>query len=156
MQTTAGALSTASPVESSAESVLHALMTISRLMRQRMAHDGVDPGTFWLLKGLAANDALRVTELAALANLDASTVSRHVAQLHRTGLIERSQDPADGRAQRVAISAAGRDLLHDGLSRRRELLINSLNGWNTEDVETLDRLLSRLMDDIDNSELEQA
>lgn len=143
-------------VAASAESVLHALMTISRLMRQRMAHDGADPGTFWLLKGLAANDALRVTELAALANLDASTVSRHVAQLHRTGLIERSPDPADRRAQRVAISPAGRDLLQDGLARRRELLINSLADWQASDIETLDRLLSRLMNDIDDPELEQA
>lgn len=153
---TSGTLAPESQTTASAESVLHALMTISRLMRQKMSHDGVDPGTFWLLKGLAANDALRVTELAALANLDASTVSRHVAQLHRTGLIERSPDPADGRAQRVAISPAGRDLLQDGLARRRELLINSLAGWTPTDIGTLDQLLSRLMDDIDTSELEQA
>lgn len=139
------------------ESVLHALMTISRLLRQRIAGDHVDAGTFWLLKALSAHEWLRVTELAALANLDASTVSRHVAQLHRSGLIERSQDPADGRAQRVAISSAGRELLLEGLARRQAVLSRSLDGWDTSDIETLGELLTRLAGGIENdTELERA
>jgi DNA-binding MarR family transcriptional regulator len=144
---------TASPEES----VLHALMTIGRLMRQRVQGDEMEPGTFWLLKGLAAHDALRVTELAALANLDASTVSRHVQQLHRVGLIDRTPDPDDGRAQRVALSSRGRSLLHDGLARRRALLGKSFDGWNRTEIETLDTLLARLVGDLENNtELEKA
>ena len=50
---------------------------------------------------------MRVTDLAGCANLDTSTVSRHVAQLQRTGLIERTPDPDDRRAQRVELTAAG-------------------------------------------------
>lgn len=143
-------------VDSLVESVLYGLMTIGRLLRQRMQGDGVDSGTFWLLKGLAAHDALRVTELAALANLDASTVSRHVAQLHRSGLIERSQDPDDGRAQRVALSLAGRELLNESLARRRALLSRSLDRWDQTEIETFDRLLTRFVADIENNvELEQ-
>jgi DNA-binding MarR family transcriptional regulator len=139
------------------ESVLHALMSIGRLMRQRLAGDSMEPGTFFLLKGLASQDAMRVTELAAMANLDASTVSRHVQQLHRSGLIERSPDPDDGRAQRVALSPQGRALLHDGLGRRRALLGRSLEGWDPSDVETLDRLLARLVDSVEhNTGREQA
>ena len=136
--------------------MLYALMSIGRLMRQRLHGDDMDPATFWLLKGLASHDALRVTELAALSNLDASTVSRHVQQLHRSGLIERTPDPDDGRAQRVALSDRGRSLLHQGLARRRALLSKSLDGWDPDDIEALDKLLARFVGNLEhNSELEQ-
>jgi len=139
------------------ESVLYALMTIGRLLRQRMQSDGVDPSTFWLLKGLSSQGSMRVTELATLASLDASTVSRHLQQLHRAGLIERTQDPNDGRAQRVALSAEGRHLLDQGAARRRELLSRSLADWNDHDLATFDALLTRFVSNIErNTELEKA
>jgi len=132
------------------------LMAVGRLMRQRFHGDVLDPGTFWLLKGLAAHDAMRVTELATLVNLDASTVSRHVQQLHRSGLIERTQDPADGRAQRVALTEHGRDELRNGLARRRAILSRSFEDWQPADIEQLGQLLSRFVGNLEkNSELEQ-
>ena len=147
----------ATPQESAVESVLYALMTIGRVLRQRIQGDGLDPGAFWLLKVLSTQDAMRVTELAALANLDASTVSRHVSQLHRSGLIDRTPDPDDGRAQRVALSASGRQILRDGLVRRRTLLSTSLEGWDQSDIETFDKLLARFVGDVENiTELEKA
>ena len=131
--------------------MLYALMTIGRLLRQRIQGDGLDPGTFWLLKGLAAHGAMRVTELAALANLDASTVSRHVQQMHRAGLIDRTQDPDDGRAQRVALSDQGRQLLERGLAHRRALLAQSLEDWDQHDIETFEALLTRFVGNIENN-----
>ncbi|MET0694465.1 MAG: MarR family transcriptional regulator [Propionibacteriaceae bacterium] len=143
--------------DAAVESVLYALMSIGRLLRQRVQGDGMDPGTFWLLKGLATTDAMRVTDLAAMANLDASTVSRHVQQLHRTGLIERTPDPDDGRAHRVALSTEGRALLNKSLVHRRELLSQSLEGWDAQDIEAFDTLLNRFVRNIENnSEVEQA
>jgi DNA-binding MarR family transcriptional regulator len=145
------------PPSSPEESVLYGLMSIGRLMRQRLHKDDMDPATFWLLKGLAQHGDQRVTELAAFANLDASTVSRHVQQLQRAGLIERTPDPADGRAQRVALSSLGRVRLQEGMARRRALLNRSFEGWDREDIRTLDRLLARFVGNIEhNSELEQA
>lgn len=145
--------STDAPVES----VLYSLMSIGRALRQRLQGDSVDPGTFWLLKGLAAHPALRVTELATFANLDASTVSRHVQQLHRTGLIERTPDPDDGRAQRVALSDRGREVLQQAMEQRRAILTRSLRDWDTSEIETFDRLLTRFVSEIEsNTELEHA
>ena len=37
----------------SVESVMHALMSVGRLMRQRPTDETLDPGTFWLLKTIA-------------------------------------------------------------------------------------------------------
>ncbi len=74
---------------------------------------------------------MRITELAGLVNLDPSTVSRHVAQLERSGLIERTPDPDDGRAQLVTVTDEGQQKLEAAFARRRELLARSLAEWDT-------------------------
>ncbi len=135
---------------SAVDSVMHALFSIGRLMRQRVEGDELEPGTFWLLKTLAAQGAMRVTDLAGSTNLDTSTVSRHVSQLQKSGLIERTPDPDDGRAQRVEPSAEGFRLLHQVMDRRRILLRRSLEGWDTSDISELDRLLARFVGNLEH------
>lgn len=133
----------------SVESLIHALLSISRLMRQRRQGETLDTGSFWLLKTLAASGPLRVTDLAACTNLDASTVSRHVAQLDGAGLIERTPDPVDGRAQRVKVSAPGAEKIEAALRSRRALLERCLESWEARDLEELDRLLTRFAADVE-------
>jgi EmrB/QacA subfamily drug resistance transporter len=53
----------------------------------------------------------RLKDLAALAGLDASTVSRETAHLIALGLVERRSDPLDGRAARLALTEQGRERL---------------------------------------------
>ena len=133
------------------------VMAGRRLLRQRVEGEQLDPGAFWLLKNIATQPR-RVTELAGCANLDASTVSRHITQLDRTGIVERIPDPDDRRAHQVQLTALGRQLLQDGFARRRELLGRALADWDPDDVAQLDRLLERLVADLDTlqTELEQA
>jgi DNA-binding MarR family transcriptional regulator len=142
----------------SVESLMHALLGIGRLMRQRGPGETLDSGTFWLMKTLATSGPLRVTDLAVCANLDASTVSRHVAQLHSAGLIERTPDPADGRAQRVKLSDAGTTRIKAALRSRRDLLEKCLESWEPRDLEELDRLLTRFAADVEavNQTMEKA
>jgi DNA-binding MarR family transcriptional regulator len=128
---------------------MHALMSIGRLIRQRGQGDTLDTGTFWLLKMLGANGAMRVTDLATCASLDPSTVSRHVTQLHRAGLIERTPDPDDRRAQRVQLSSLGLGQLDAAIRARMAVLERALNSWDPADVRELDRLLTRFVHDID-------
>lgn len=127
------------------DAMLTALMTVGRLMRQRQADDQVDPGTFWLLKTIAHQGPLRITELATISHLDTSTVSRHVAQLERNGLVDRSPDPADGRAQLVGISTDGQHQLDQAFERRREILESTLAGWESDDIATFERLLTKFV-----------
>jgi DNA-binding MarR family transcriptional regulator len=141
-----------------ADSVLLALMAVGRLMRQPVEGDLLDPGTFWLLKTVGAEGPMRVTELAGCSNLDTSTVSRHVAQLDRAGLVERTPDPADRRAHRIDLTSQGRETLQLAFSRRRALLSRALGTWEATDVAQLDHLLGRFVTDIENlnADLEQA
>ena len=125
---------------------MDALLGMGRLMRQRSQGETLDTGSFWLLRTLAASGPLRVTDLAVCASLDASTVSRHVAQLHGAGLIERAPDPVDGRAQRVKLSAAGA-----AIANALKVVSSTarLESWNPHDLAELDRLLTRLAADVD-------
>ena len=132
------------------DKVLAALMSIGRLMRQRFGgSSGLDPGTFWLLHTIRCEGTLRVTDLAARANLDASTVSRHVAQLDKTGLIERTPDPDDRRAQLVRMTDLGEQRLTADLRARTTLLERGLETWSMEDLDQLDRVLSRFVADVE-------
>jgi DNA-binding MarR family transcriptional regulator len=128
---------------------MHALLSIGRLMRQRGHGDTLDSGSFWLLRTLAASGPQRVTDLAVYAGLDASTVSRHVAQLHSAGLIERAPDPADGRAQRVKLTTAGVARIDAALRARRTLLEKCLESWQPNELDQLDRLLTRFAADVE-------
>lgn len=130
------------------DAMLTALMTVGRVMRQRQAGDTVDPGTFWLLKTVAHRGPMRITELATATNLDTSTVSRHVAQLERTGYVVRTPDPDDGRAQQVAISEVGQVQLDEAFQRRRDVIEATLAEWDPDDVAEFERLLTTFVSGI--------
>ena len=139
------------PDSHAVETVLHGLLSVGRMFRQGGAQDSLDPGTFWLLKTMASSGPLRVTEVASSVNLDPSTVSRHLSQMERSGLIDRTPDPADGRAQLVAVSAEGRQQLEAAFARRRELLARSLADWDPHDLAEFERLLNKFARAIESS-----
>jgi DNA-binding MarR family transcriptional regulator len=133
-----------------ADALLSALMTVGRLMRQRQADDQLDPGMFWLLKTIAHKGPMRISDLATAVHLDVSTVSRHVAQVERTGLVARTADPADGRAQLVGITDDGQQLLDQAFQRRRDLLESTLSGWEPDDIVEFERLLGKFVSGINS------
>ena len=126
------------------DSVLSTMMAIGRIMRQRLQGDQLEPATYWVLKHLAPGST-RITTLAASTQLDTSTVSRHVTQLEQSGLVERSKDPDDGRAQLIGLTEEGRTQLDGSTARRREVLTQSLEGWETAELADLERLLGRFV-----------
>ena len=135
-----------------ADAVLHGMMSIGRILKSGVAgKDQLDPGTFWLLKAIAGHGPLRVSEVASHVSLDPSTVSRHVAHLERTGLIDRTPDPDDGRAQLIAVSEAGRQRLHAAYQQRRDTLVRSLADWDVADVAEFERLLTKFVHSVEST-----
>ena len=57
-----------------------------------------------------ASDGLRIIDLCEDALLTQAGVSRLVSRLERRGLVERSDDPHDGRASRISLTAEGREV----------------------------------------------
>ena len=124
------------------------LMQAGRRLRSRHPEDRIDPSSFPLAKQLMGGEALRVSDLAARLDLDASTVSRQIKQLEDRGVVTRTADPADGRACLVALSSEGGDLLAAGLRRRFERIRAVLEPWSEQDRDQLQTLLTRLAHDL--------
>ena len=84
------------------------LLRRARAISSRLAgqlHPDLDGAAFGLLALLQDAGPLRASDLVARLGLDKSTVSRQVASLVGLGLVDRSADPDDGRAQVLTPSA---------------------------------------------------
>lgn len=104
----------------------------------------LDQHTFMLLDSVHERGPLRVQELAGSLGLDASTVSRHVTALQRSGLLVREPDPEDGRARRVRLTAEGFEAWSADRAARRAVVRTVLASWPAEDRERLTHLLNQL------------
>ena len=134
--------------QSPEEAVIGLLMQAGRRLRTRHPEDQVDPSTFPLAKQLMCHDGMRLSDLAAAVELDASTVSRQIKQLEDKGIVERAADPDDGRASLIRITADGRDILQAAFRRRFERLKVVLEPWSQHDRDLLQDLLTRLAADL--------
>lgn len=126
------------------DAVMTAMVRVGKRMRQRFPGEDLDFSLFVLLKTVAHHGPMRLSALAGLLDLDASTVSRHVKSLDDRGLLERGTDPDDGRASQVGVSPAGLARIEAGAARRRDLIGSALAGWADQDREDLRRLLHQL------------
>lgn len=133
------------------EAVLLTLARLGRRMRQRLPGEDLDFAAILLMKALL-REPLRLSALAEVLELDASTVSRQVRHLEDRGLLERAGDPDDGRASRVSLSPEGRHRLETGGRRRRELIAALLDDWPEADREQLRDLLTRLLHSLDQTD----
>ncbi len=129
------------------QAVVFLLMQAGRRLHTRHPEDQVDPSSFPLARQLMGADAMRVSDLAASINLDASTVSRQIKQLEEKGVLERTPDPADGRASLVRLSDNGREVMQAAFRRRFERIQSVLQYWSDADRSQLQTLLTRLAAD---------
>lgn len=102
-----------------------------------------------MLAWLEAWAPIRVSELAERLSLDASTVSRRVADLQDKGLVTRAVDLEDQRASLVELTPQGLQLLADLREARRRLLDDALADWPAREVQALADMLRRLTEAFD-------
>jgi DNA-binding MarR family transcriptional regulator len=141
-----------------AEAVVDQIVRFFRLMKRASAkfasqqRDGVELAAYHLLAVLATEGPQRTTALAEAVHSDTSTVSRQVGALVRHGLVERQADPADGRACLLAATHSGLRCFEQQRKARTEHMARVLDGWSSEDLATVARLLDRLNTDFENHE----
>jgi len=130
------------------QAVIFLLMQAGRRLSTRHPEDLVEPACFPLAKQLMRPDAMRLSDLAADIGLDASTVSRQIKQLEDKGIVERTPDPADGRASLVRLTDDGRATMQAAFSRRYQRIQGVLAHWSDADRAQLQTLLTRLAADL--------
>ncbi|HLM03880.1 MAG TPA: MarR family transcriptional regulator [Blastococcus sp.] len=129
------------------EREIASLLRRARAISARLSaelHPDLDGAAFGLLALLEDAGPLRAGDVVARLGLDKSTVSRQVASLVDLGLVDRSPDPVDGRAQVLTPSAEGSARLARIRSARRARWEDDMSDWPEEDVARLAELLARL------------
>jgi DNA-binding MarR family transcriptional regulator len=101
-----------------------------------------------VLGRLDALGPVRLTDLAAALGLDPSSVSRQVTALERSGWIVRERDPHDQRAQRLNLTAKGRDVVALLREARHDALRRLTPDWSDQDINDLTSRLARLNTDL--------
>jgi DNA-binding MarR family transcriptional regulator len=130
-------------------SLEHEIGTLLRRIRRGLAdravqvHPELNPTSYMLLSTLNEHGARRAADLAELFALDKGSVSRVVHQLLELGLIERSPDPADGRASILSVTDDAVRRLAEVREHRREHFDDRLTGWEPAEIEELSAHLAR-------------
>jgi len=123
------------------------LLRRARAISIRLAgelHPELDGAAYGLLALLQDTGPLRASDLVGRLGLDKSTVSRQVSKLVDLGLVDRTADPVDGRAQVLTPSAEGTARLSRVRNTRRARWEADLSDWPATDVAQLAELLARL------------
>ncbi len=138
----------------SADQVAHELILLVRALKGMHSAVTAEVGLRLELPGLSVLSLLedhgrqRPSALADLLQLDLSSVSRQVAALEREGWLEREPDPADQRAQLLAVSPAGVEVLLRIRQARAALLRRALPDWSEQDLAAFAGSLRRFSTDL--------
>ncbi|WP_260636017.1 MarR family winged helix-turn-helix transcriptional regulator [Streptomyces angustmyceticus] len=115
----------------------------SRLGGVGQARNSMDRAAYLLLNRLDQEGPMGVKALAAGMGIDSSTVTRQVAPLVDSGLVNRATHPEDGRAVVLQLSERGRTRLEEVRTSRRALMALVTEQWSEEERTAFTTLLTR-------------
>lgn len=130
----------------------NAIVRTARRLRQEGAEEtgGMTATAVSALATINRSGPLTPSEIADIERVKRPSMTRTLGYLEREGLIERTQDPTDGRSFLVAINDAGRERMARLRRRKNAYLARRLRDLDPEEVETLARaaeLLERMRGD---------
>jgi len=96
------------------------------------------------LARLQSEGPARLTELATAEGISQPSMTALVARLSAQGLVRREQDPTDGRALVLSLTAAGADLLAQRRATRTARLAPFVAGLSPDDAQRIAEALPAL------------
>ena len=128
--------------------LLRAIMRANRTARLGPESEDMPGWKFAVLGLLAREGEQRLGQVAAHLEVDPSVASRQVATLEQLGYVTRRPDPADGRAQLLAVTPAGLAARDGYLALRARWVADALDGWDDAEVAHLVTRLKQLVGDL--------
>ncbi len=104
---------------------------------------GLHRGTVLPLTVLHRIGPVRVSELADALGLDRTTVTRHLDELQRRGLIDRRPDELDRRAMRISLTEEAATHLDSMRAKNRQRIKRMCSDWTREERQTFASLLTK-------------
>ena len=92
---------------------------LNQAFRRRIAHSGITPDQFTVMRILRETDGLTQRQLTGLMSSDPNTVASLLERMEKAGLLKRSPHARDRRAHQVELLAAG----HRKYEEVRELAV---------------------------------
>ncbi len=129
---------------------LRTLLGLKQFALHELTGDGDLPSyaAAGLLGELVTGGEARACELAHHRVVDASVISRQLAQLEQAGLVSRRPAPHDRRVSLLSATAAGERAFADLERRKREWLSHALRDWDTAEVRHLTGQLASVSRDL--------
>lgn len=121
------------------------------LWRHLVARDDLSASATLVLNRLDQEGPMRVTALAEAEGASQSGMTQLVQRMERQGLLERRNDPDDGRACLVMIGEAGRRLWDARADVRKQRIADLLAGLSQDDQMALwlaAQVSARLLDQL--------
>src|SRR5881275_1234926 len=85
----------------------HAWYGLNQAFRRRVAHLGITPDQFTVMRTLLENQGITQRELTELMSSDANTVAALLERMEQAGLVERQAHEKDRRANRLRLKRSG-------------------------------------------------
>jgi DNA-binding MarR family transcriptional regulator len=126
------------PQTLAADRLHSAAIHLLRRVRQQDVASGVGPAQLSALSVLVFAGPKTSGELAAAEQVKPPTMSRIVAGLRRSRLVEITRDPHDARRMRICATPKGTHLLQQGRQRRIEYLAAHLDSLTTNELDKLE------------------
>ncbi|MDQ4503099.1 MarR family transcriptional regulator [Sinomonas sp. ASV322] len=131
-----------------ARALIHSVFDLQRTLRC-VAHEhkstnvgSAEAGVLRMISEVGG----RAVHIAEKLSVSAPVLSRHVAELEERGLVARTPDPEDRRAQLLELTEAGKAKLAEIEEARTALLLDFLAGWDEEEAAACGDSIRRLTD----------
>lgn len=118
---------------------------VRRVVADRAA--SVDPSLgeigYIVIESLHRNGAARQRDMVSALCVEKAAVSRAVSQLVELGLVERVDDPEDGRGHLLTLTKAGDRRIAAVVADRRARYAARLADWSSDEIADLVKMLER-------------
>src|SRR6266568_4677889 len=81
---------------------------LNQAFRRRIAHLGLTPDQFTVMRTLLENEGVTQRELTQIMSSDPNTVASLLERMERAGFVSRQKHEKDRRARRLRLKALGR------------------------------------------------
>jgi DNA-binding MarR family transcriptional regulator len=120
-----------------------------RELTQGLKEYGLRVSEWRALAALYARQRCTMSELAELATIDRTTLTRTIDRMEDAGWLSRLADEADMRVTRLALTAAGRRMFERLWPEVEMLNAHALAGLSKAEIRDLHAILARMRENLD-------